>query len=158
MKALTAGLFAVMAAANALTMPLWGRRGDRRGHASTLRLSAGLASLGFLGHAVAPSSLLLWPARLFLGGGSAGASTSVWALAAVATPVHRRGMVMGAVFASRTLALGLAAVGGGLAAEVLGIRGLFITASLGVGVLLGVSRVSARRHGDGQGQEKTERA
>ena len=141
--ALTASMFTLLALTNIVAMPLWGRAGDRAGHSVALQRAAWMSAGGLLVHALVPTWLLLWPARVLLGAGSAGAGPTTFGVAAAETPPHRRGGAFGAVFSSRALAVALSSVLGGVLATVVGIRGLFVLNAVVVAVFV----VALRRGG-----------
>jgi len=127
---LTALLFSVGAGVNLVAMPLWGRLGDRVGHAVALRRCALLVLVTLAMHALTTNVTMLFVVRVLLFGAMAGSSPSTYGLAADEIPVHRRGSAMGAVFSARTLAFSVSAMVGGLVSQWIGIRGLFVAGSL----------------------------
>jgi MFS family permease len=83
--------------------------------------------------------------RVLLGVAFAGAGPLAFGVAAAETGVDRRGGAIGLLFASRTLAVALAAFSGGLLAEWLSIRGLFLLSGALVGGYLALFARSRSR-------------
>jgi MFS family permease len=135
-EVLTGLLLSCVAGANLVAMPLWGRIGDRHGHAAALRLCTLLAAVTLLLHVVVWNFELLFALRLLLALAMAGSSPLAYGLAAVEIGVERRGGAMGAVFASRTLAIALSAMVGGALSAWVGIRGLFLLGGMVLVVML----------------------
>lgn len=129
----TGMLTSAFAAANMIAMPLWGHRGDRRGHSRTLRHSAFFVAAALFLNAGALNLAMLFVVRILLALATAGASPLAYGMAATEIPVERRGGAMGAVFSARTMAIALSAMVGGSLYPLLGLRGLLLS---GVGVLL----------------------
>ena len=123
-------LFSFAAGVNLVAMPLWGKLGDRFGHALALRRCSVLVFLSLLLHAFTPSLTGLFVLRFFLAGALAGASPLAYGLTATEIPVVHRGSAMGAVFSARTLAFSISAMVGGFASYLIGIRGLFLAGAL----------------------------
>jgi MFS family permease len=121
----TAVLFSLMAFANLVAMPLWGRFGDDRGAYRALRLCAVWSGLALLVHALVPGYEVLLLARILLGGGSAGSGPLAFGVAAAETRIDRRGGAFGVVFSARALAVSSSAMLGGLVVAAVGLRGLF---------------------------------
>lgn len=140
-EGLTAMLFTTMAIAAILVTPLWGRLGDRLGHAPALRLAGGLSALALLLHAIVPSYAWLFVVRLFFGLASPGASAAAFGLAATETEREQRGAAMGAVFSARCFAVSAGSFLGGALAAGLGLRGLFVAA----GAVIALGLVFGRR-------------
>lgn len=137
---LTASVVTLLALTTIVAMPLWGRYGDRKGHALALRRAAWWSSAGLLAHALVPLYFLLWPARVLLGGAAAGAGPATFGVAADETPVERRGGAVGAVFSARALAVSLSAMSGGFLAGLIGIRGLFAAAAVALVLVVALPR------------------
>jgi DHA1 family multidrug resistance protein-like MFS transporter len=133
---LTGTLFSTLALAAIAATPAWGRLGDRLGHAFALRCSSALSALALIAHALVPSYAWLFAVRLLFGLASPGASASVFGLAAVESDAGARGAAMGAVFSARCFALSLGSFLAGSLTAVLGIRGLFAVAGLGIALAL----------------------
>jgi DHA1 family multidrug resistance protein-like MFS transporter len=124
--------FSVLAAANLIALPLWGRYGDRRGHHRALVFCAlGSAALLLL-HAVTPSYEGLLVLRALLGLVVAGAGPLAFGLAAAETSADRRGGAFGVVFSARAFAVSVSAMAGGWLSGLAGIRGLFVGGGLAV--------------------------
>lgn len=118
--------FSVLAIANLVALPFWGRWGDRRGHGRTLRLCSLACAGGLALHAWTPTYEALLVERLLLGLVAAGIGPLAFGLAAAESTTDRRGGAFGVVFSARAFAIsGAAMIGGGLSAFV-GIRGLFL--------------------------------
>jgi DHA1 family multidrug resistance protein-like MFS transporter len=137
---LTGTLFSVLAIAAIVATPMWGRFGDRYGHALALRTSSALSALTLLLHALVPSYAWLFAARAAFGLVAPGASASAFGLAATGTERERRGAAMGAVFSARCFAVSGGAFAGGALMAGLGIRGLFAAAGAAVGLALVAGR------------------
>jgi DHA1 family multidrug resistance protein-like MFS transporter len=141
---------AAAALATLLVTPIWGRRGDERGHARQLALCSLLAAL-----CVAPQSAvshvlqlyaLYFASGVFLGG----VLPSAYGLAAQLSPVEKRGAANGFMFAAIGLANAFGPLLGGALAAVLGVRPLFAIAggSMLLGslwLLRGAARAKRRR-------------
>jgi DHA1 family multidrug resistance protein-like MFS transporter len=122
--------FSVLAAANLLALPLWGRYGDAHGHRRALTLCA-LASAGaLLLHAVTPAYEALLVLRGLLGVVAAGSGPLAFGLAAAETSADRRGGAFGVVFSARAFAVSVSAMAGGWLSAWIGIRGLFVAGGL----------------------------
>jgi DHA1 family multidrug resistance protein-like MFS transporter len=129
-RRLTAWLFTATAAAGLVATPVWGRAGDRFGHARTL-LGASLAAAVVLGlHAVASAYALILSARVLAGLTVTGSTSASTGVAAVETRAERRGGAFGAMFSARAFAVSLGSLLGGALASVIGIRTLFVAAAL----------------------------
>lgn len=129
-------LFSAVAVAAAVSMPLWGRFGDRFGHGRALSLCALGSGGAIVLHALASTYGALLGARVAVGLVSAGMGPIAFGVAAAETAVERRGGVFGAVFSARALALALGATTGGWLSAALGLRALFVAG--GVLVWLGL--------------------
>jgi len=138
-EGLTGALFSVLALSAIVATPLWGRLGDRLGHALALRAASVLSAVTLVAHAFVPSYAWLFAVRLLFGLASPGASASAFGLAATETERGQRGAAMGAVFSARSLALSAGSFLGGALTAGLGIRGLFALAGvlIGLGMLVG---------------------
>ncbi|MFT5285293.1 MAG: DHA1 family multidrug resistance protein-like MFS transporter [Planctomycetota bacterium] len=143
---LTGMLFTIIAVPDLVSMPIWGQRGDRKGHARMIRLSAVLTGFALLAHVFVPVFAALALARFFLGFASAGVKPCAFGLLAEVTAVERRGSAVGLVLSARMLAFSTAAMLGGLLSAVIGLRALF--ALNGVGLLLLVVWISAKTKTD----------
>jgi len=129
---LTAWLFTATAAAGLVATPLWGRAGDRFGHARTLR-AASLAAAIVLGlHAVASAWALILAARVLVGLTVTGSTSASTGVAATETSPARRGGAFGAMFSARAFAVSLGSLVGGALASLIGIRTLFVAAALAI--------------------------
>jgi DHA1 family multidrug resistance protein-like MFS transporter len=140
-EGLTAMLFTTLAIAGIVVTPLWGRLGDRLGHAPALRLAGGLSAVALALHAFVPSYAWLFAVRLFFGLASPGASTAAFGLAATESEREQRGAAMGAVFSARCFAISAGSFLGGALAAGLGLRGLFVAA----GAVIALGLVAGRR-------------
>jgi DHA1 family multidrug resistance protein-like MFS transporter len=138
-EGLTGTLFSVLALAAILATPVWGRLGDRFGHAPALRIAGALSALSLLVHALVPSYAWLFAVRLGFGLVSPGASAAAFGLAATETEREQRGAAMGAVFSARCFAISAGSFLGGALAAALGLRGLFVAAGavIALGLLVG---------------------
>jgi len=121
----TSVMFGGMALVLLVAMPIWGARGDRVGHMRTLIWSSSLCALAMLFHALAPSIVLLFFARLFLGGSMAGGAPSAFGIAASEASVETRGGTIAAVVSARTFAVSTGAIIGGQLVPLVGISGLY---------------------------------
>lgn len=122
----TGFLFSAMALVNIAALPLWGRYGDRHGHARGLFWCALTSACALFLHALAPGLALLFAARVLLGASTAGTGPLAFGIAAAEISLDRRGGAFGAVFSARTLALATSSMAGGILSRWLGIRGLFL--------------------------------
>ncbi len=122
----TSLLFSGMAAVNLLAMPMWGRHGDKKGHAGSLVIVALWSGIALAAQGLAPVFAVLLVARLVFGAASAGSGPLSFGLAAQGTTIDRRGGAFGVVFGVRTSAVALSAILGGWLSSYIGIRGLFI--------------------------------
>ncbi len=122
---MTSLMFGGMALIVLIGMPFWGWRGDRTGHVRTLLVSSCLCVLAMLFNALAPSLVLLFIARMFLGGAIAGGAPSAFGIAASEAPVESRGGAIAAVVSARTFAVSTGAIVGGQLAPLVGMRGLY---------------------------------
>jgi len=138
-EGLTGTLFSALAIAAIAATPVWGRLGDRYGHALALRVAGALTALSLLVHAVVPTYAWLFAVRLGFGLASPGASTAAFGLAATETEREQRGAAMGAVFSARCFAISTGSFLGGALAAGLGLRGLFVVAGavIALGLLFG---------------------
>ena len=127
-------VFTAMAVTNLVAMPLWGRVGDRVGHLRALILAALWSAVALVLNSAAPSYEVLIATRVALSAGGAAIGPCAFALVAAETEEHRRGASFGAVFSSRTFAMASSAVVGGLVAQAVTIRGLFLVAGVAMGV------------------------
>ena len=137
---LTGLLFTLLALASLIAMPLWGRYGDRVGHARALVRCTFAGAVTLALHAAAPVFAALAGARVLLGLTSSGASAATFGIAATETAVERRGGAMAVAFSSRALAMSTGAMTGGALAAFLGIQGLFLAGSGVVFVCLALTR------------------
>lgn len=128
--------FGVMALANLVALPLWGRYGDRAGHrrALTLCTVGSIAALGL--QAAVPAYPALLVGRLLLGVAMAGVGPLAFGLAAAETGADRRGGAFGAVFSARTLAVAIGGAAGGAMAGGLGIRAVMLSGCIAMGIAL----------------------
>lgn len=125
----TSVMFGGMALVLLVAMPVWGARGDRVGHARTLLWSSALVALAMLFNALAPSIVLLFAARMFLGGAMAGGAPSAFGIAASEASVETRGGTIAAVVSARTFAVSTGSIIGGQLVPLIGIRGLYFGGS-----------------------------
>jgi MFS family permease len=124
----TGALFSAVAIANLVALPVWGRWGDRAGHAPLLTICA-LASGAALALHGLDWSFDGWVAmRFVLGAAMAGSGPLAFGVAAAESSTGGRGSAFGVVFAARCLAVAVAASAGGAAFSLLGSRGLFVGA------------------------------
>ena len=110
----TSLLFGGMAIVNLISLPVWGRYGDRVGHRPALLLCAigSVISLGFQAAATLFGALLL--ARLAMGVALAGTGPLAFGLAAAEVSADRRGGAFGVVFSARTFAVAVGGATGGV--------------------------------------------
>jgi len=141
-------LVSVMAAVTLIAMPIWGRYGDRRGHAKALRLCALFSVFALWFHALVPGLVTLFIARILLGAAMAGSTPLAYGLAANQIGIERRGGAMGAVFSARTFAIAASAMFGGLASRWLGVRGLFVLGGVLLLMALLLTRLPRRPASD----------
>lgn len=128
----TAILFSGVPALSLVAMPLWGRFGDRHGHAGALVMVATWSGIALVAQGLASAFVLLCVARLAFGAIMAGSAPLSFGLAAREVGVERRGGAFGVVFASRTFAVAVSAMLGGWASRFLGVPGLFVCGGLAV--------------------------
>ena len=140
----TSLLFGGMAIVNLISLPVWGRYGDRVGHRPALLLCAmgSVISLGFQAAATLFGALLL--ARLAMGVALAGTGPLAFGLAAAEVSADRRGGAFGVVFSARTFAVAVGGATGGALSAVIGVRGLMVLAALLLLVALEGFRRSSR--------------
>ena len=129
---LTGALFSIVAVADLISMPIWGHRGDQRGHGRMILRSSQLTGVALCLHAIVPIYSLLAASRLFLGFASAGVKPCSFGLLAEETAVERRGSAVGLVLSSRQFAMSTAAMIGGLVSAMVGLRMLFVIGGLGL--------------------------
>ena len=139
-------LFGAMAVCNLVSLPAWGRYGDRVGHRRALALCA-LGSVLALGlQASAQVFALLLAGRMLMGAAMAGTGPLAFGLAAAEISADRRGGAFGVVFSARTLAVAVGGLTGGVLSSVIGVRGIMVVALLIlVGALAVFRRGSAAR-------------
>jgi MFS transporter, DHA1 family, multidrug resistance protein len=137
----TSVLFSGSALLHMLAMPVWGKWGDRHGHAQALVLCAALSAVALFAHALAPVVLALVAARLVFGITMAASAPCSFGLAAAEVPVERRGGAFGIVFGVRTMSIAVSSIAGGWASAHIGIRGVFAV----TGAVLLYSAWSMRR-------------
>lgn len=135
----TAWLFTVMAVCAMVTMPVWGRFGDRRGHGRVLLWAAALSGVGLCVSGFATVFWVLLGGRLILGLFSSGLAPAAFGLVSDVIPREEQGAANGAVFSARAFALGFASWVGGWLASVVGLRGLFFAGGVGLMVLTALS-------------------
>ena len=138
-EGLTATLFSTVAIAAIVATPVWGRLGDRVGHALALRIAGALSALSLLLHAFVPTYAWLFAVRLSFGLAAPGASAAAFGLAATETEREQRGAAMGAVFSARCFAVSAGSFLGGALTAALGLSGLFVAAGavVALGLLVG---------------------
>lgn len=122
----TAALFFSMSAANLVSMPLWGRLGDRHGAYPSLRICAALCAVALLAQGLAPSYEALLLARVLFGAAMAGSAPLAFGVAAAESSASQRGGAIGVVFAARAFAIAVASMAGGAISVLVGVRGLFL--------------------------------
>jgi DHA1 family multidrug resistance protein-like MFS transporter len=144
-SAQTAWLFSSMAATGLLATPLWGRLGDRIGHARSLVRAALTTALLLAAHGFAATYAWLWISRVVLGVSSPGPNVAAFGVAATETAPERRGNAFGAVFSARALAVSLGSISGGFLASLIGIRGLFVGFAALLVVMVALVSPSLRR-------------
>jgi DHA1 family multidrug resistance protein-like MFS transporter len=143
---LTALAVSAFAAAGLVGMPAWGRIGDRIGHARALSMCAVLGALALGMHAGLMTFAALVAGRLVLGLTIAGTTSNSFGVVATQTPTEHRGSAMGIAFSARAFAMSMGAMGGGVMAGLVGLRGLFIASgALVLGGLL-LIRCRPRHH------------
>ena len=122
--------------AMAVASPIWGMLGDRYGRKPMLIRSmlGGAITVGIIYFAQNPAELVVL--RL-LQGATSGTVAAATALVAAETPRSRVGWALGVVTSAVALGSAIGPVVGGLAAELLGLRLVF----LGGGVLLSLSLI-----------------
>lgn len=128
----TSILFSAMAGVNLLAMPVWGRFGDKHGHAPALVTVALWSGIALVAQGLAPIFVALLVARIAFGAVMAGSSPLSFGLAAREVTVDRRGSAFGVVFGVRTMAIALSAMTGGWMSRFIGIRGLFVVGGVAV--------------------------
>lgn len=141
----TSVLFSTMAAINLLAMPVWGRYGDKHGHAPALVTVALWSGIALVAQGAAPIFTALLVARIAFGAVMAGSSPLSFGLAASEATVDRRGGAFGVVFGVRTLAIALSAMLGGWMSRFIGIRGLFVVGGIVVIVTAWWMKSAAQR-------------
>ena len=128
---------AAVALATLLVTPIWGRRGDERGHSSLLVKCALFAALCLIPQAAASHVFQLYALGFASGIFLAGVLPSAFGLAARFSPVERRGAANGFMFSAIGLANALGPLLGGVLAAFLSLRALYLVA--GAGVALGAA-------------------
>ncbi|MBL6719775.1 MAG: MFS transporter [Planctomycetes bacterium] len=118
----TSVAFGAMALANLVSLPFWGRYGDRVGARRALVLSAVLCAVALVWQAVAPGLAHLLAARVLFGAATAGIGPLAFGLAAGEVEAGRRGGAFGVVFSARTAAVAVGGSVGGAVAAGLGLR------------------------------------
>jgi DHA1 family multidrug resistance protein-like MFS transporter len=118
----TSVAFGAMALANLVSLPFWGRYGDRVGARRALVLSAVLCAVALVWQAAAPSLAHLLAARVLFGAATAGIGPLAFGLAAGEVEAGRRGGAFGVVFSARTAAVAVGGSVGGAVAAGLGLR------------------------------------
>jgi DHA1 family multidrug resistance protein-like MFS transporter len=142
----TAWLFTALSAAGLVGNSLWGRWGDRAGHARALSHASVATALVFAAHVWATTWAPLVGVRVLLGCASAGPNAAAYGIAATRTGTERRGSAFGLVFSARALAVASGAVGGGALASWIGIRALFaLVAATLLGAILWLRPVHESR-------------
>lgn len=125
----TSLLFGGMAVCNLLSLPAWGRYGDRVGHRRALVLCA-VGSIFAMGlQAAATVYVVLFVGRMLSGVAMAGTGPLAFGLAAAEIQAERRGGAFGVVFSARTLAVAVGGTVGGGLASLVGLRGLMVVAA-----------------------------
>ena len=145
----TSVAFGAMALANLVSLPLWGRYGDRVGARRALVLSAILCAAALAWQAAAPDLVHLLAARVLFGAATAGIGPLAFGLAAGEVEAGRRGGAFGVVFSARTAAVAVGGSVGGAVAAGLGIRWAIAVGAVCVTVgLAGFLRSGRRRNLD----------
>jgi DHA1 family multidrug resistance protein-like MFS transporter len=134
---------AATALATLLVTPVWGRRGDERGHARQLVLCAAFAALCVAPQAAVTHVLQLYALCFASGVFLAGILPSAYGLAAKLSPVEQRGAANGFMFSAIGLANAVGPLLGGALAAGIGIRPLYVIA--GAAMLLGAVRLARSR-------------
>lgn len=119
-------LVAAASLGNLLMLPVWGRRGDRKGHRRALVMASLGAGLFYAPQAFAPEVWSLFVIRFFAGAFMAGTIPSAYGMVADATPVERRGSSFSLTFSALALANALAPFAGGAASAAVGVRPLLV--------------------------------
>lgn len=143
----TSALFSTMAVANLAAMPWWGAVGDKRGAYRALVWCGVGCALSLAAQAAASSYEALLLARIAFGVAIAGSGPLAFGVAAQESSLSQRGGAMGLVFAARCWSVALSSMAGGVAAALLGVRGVFLINALVLGgylLLLRRARVSAQ--------------
>ena len=139
----TALLFGGAGFANLVSLPFWGRYGDRVGHRSALGLCAAASVLSLGLQAAATLFAFLLVGRLLMGVALAGSGPLAFGLAAAEVASDRRGGAFGVVFSARTLAVAIGGSVGGFVSTWIGVRGLMLVAALLLAFSLRVFRRGA---------------
>lgn len=142
----TSLLFTGMALANLVSLPLWGRYGDRIGHKRALLLCAAGSALALGFQAAAPIYLLLLVGRAAMGAAMAGTGPLAFGLAASEVAIDRRGGAFGIVFSARTLAVAVGGMTGGYLYAVFSMQSLMLFAA----ILVVIAATLYRRPGRGE--------
>lgn len=145
----TGALFTGMALCNLATIPIWGRYGDRIGHAQALWICATGAVVSLFLQALAPLYAVLFLGRMLMGVSLAGTGPLAFGLAAAEISVDKRGGAFGVVFSARTLAVAVGGATGGATSAWIGIRGLMAFA--GTTVMMALVAFGGARRRDGAG-------
>lgn len=139
-----AGLvFSLFGVASAMTAPMWGRFGQRRGFYLSLSLSA-LTGGTMLIISAAPDSLYIFSGLNFIIGlFFAGMAPSISAILANNTPPSQRGTIFGYMFSAQQFGSMVGPLLGGLIATYFPLKMVFVAAG---GVLLVISAIVFKRH------------
>lgn len=141
----TSVLFGGMAVCNLISLPLWGRYGDRVGHRKALAYCALGSLVSLIIQASTNDYSVLFLGRMLMGVAMAGTGPLAFGLAAGQVGAERRGGAFGVVFSARTLAVAVGAAVGGVLSSVIGVRGLMWLSAVVLGAVLLQLRASGAR-------------
>ncbi len=143
----TSLLFGGMALSNLLSLPVWGRYGDRVGHARALVYCAVGSAAALYLQGAAALYVVLFSGRMLMGMSMAGTGPLAFGVAAAEVSVDRRGGAFGVVFSARTLAIAVGGTVGGLLTPWIGVRGLMLVNGTLVAVAVLAYLRAERRNG-----------
>ncbi len=129
LSTITGLVYGMQGVFNAIGAPWWGRRVDRIGYASNLRLAILGAALLYALHALARAPWQLAVLRAGLGFCLGGLQPILYSLAARHSPPERRGGILGVVASFTTLGRAAGPLTGGVLGAALGLRTVFIVAA-----------------------------
>lgn len=136
-------VFSLMGIASAITAPMWGRMGQRKGFYRTMVMSGAVASVIFLACAI-PETLTQFAVINFCCGlFFAGITPSLSAVLASLTAQHQRGRAFGYMFSAQQFGSMIGPLLGGALATYLPLRSLFVIGGI---ILMCVSAVVFMRH------------